>query len=53
MKTELNNILQKELYTDEVGFIPGVQSWFHEENNHINHIKSLLRQVKGKKKTPT
>lgn len=51
MKTELNNILQKELYTDQVGFIPRVQSWFHEENN-INHIKSLLKQVKGTKNLP-
>ena len=52
MKTELNNIPQKELYTDQVGFIPGVQSWIHEENNHINHTKSLLKQVKGTKNLP-
>ena len=52
MKTELNNILQKELYTDQVRFIPRVQSGFHEENNPINHIKSLLKQVKATKNLP-
>ena len=41
MKTELNNILQKELYTDQVGFILGMQSWFKTGKlvliiNHIN-----------------
>lgn len=37
-------IHHKESHTDQSGVYPRVQSWIHEENNHSNHIKSLLKQ---------